>query len=57
MLYSEYLTCKKPYQEAGYLFLLERKHAYFINPVKVKHFLQLTRYAILIKQKMVKQEY
>lgn len=39
MLYSEYLTCKKPYQEAGYLFLLERKHAcLFYKPGKGKTF-------------------
>lgn len=39
MLYSEYLTCKKPYQEVGYLFLLERKHAcLFYKPGKGKTF-------------------
>ena len=27
MLYNEYLTCRKLYQEQGHLFLLERKHA------------------------------
>lgn len=37
MLYSEYLTCKKPYQEIGHTFLLERKHAYlFYKPGKGK---------------------
>lgn len=39
MLYNEYLTCKKPYQEDGYLFLLERKHAcLFYKPGKGKTF-------------------
>ena len=39
MLYDEYLTCKKPYQEDGYLFLLERKHAcLFYKPGKGKTF-------------------
>ena len=39
MLYSEYQTCKKPYQEYGALFLLERKHAcLFYKPGKGKTF-------------------
>lgn len=37
MLYQEYLTKKKPYQEIGHTFLLERKHAYlFYKPGKGK---------------------
>lgn len=37
MLYSEYITKRKPYQEYGYLFLLERKHAcLFYKPGKGK---------------------
>lgn len=37
MQYEEYLTKKKPYQELGYLFLLERKHAcLFYQPGKGK---------------------
>ena len=37
MQYKEYLTCKKPYQEIGHTFLLERKHAYlFYKPGKGK---------------------
>lgn len=37
MLYSEYITRRKPYQEYGYLFLLERKHAcLFYKPGKGK---------------------
>ena len=37
MLYEEYLTKRKSYQEAGHLFLLERKHAcLFYKPGKGK---------------------
>lgn len=37
MLYSEYLTKRRDYQEAGHLFLLERKHAcLFYKPGKGK---------------------
>ena len=37
MLYSEYLENRKPYQEYGYWFLLERKHAcLFYKPGKGK---------------------
>ena len=37
MLYNEYLTCKKSYQEAGSLLLLEKKHAcLFYKPGKGK---------------------
>lgn len=37
MNYTEYLTKRKPYQERGYLFLLERKHAcLFYQPGKGK---------------------
>lgn len=37
MLYSEYLTCRKGYQEAGHLLLLEKKHAcLFYKPGKGK---------------------
>ena len=37
MLYSEYINCRKPYQEYGHLFLLERKHAcLFYKPGKGK---------------------
>ena len=37
MLYDEYLTKRKSYQEAGHLFLLERKHAcLFYKPGKGK---------------------
>lgn len=37
MLYSDYLTRRKSYQEAGHLFLLERKHAcLFYKPGKGK---------------------
>ena len=37
MLYSEYLTCRKPYQECGFLLLLSEKHAcLFFKPGKGK---------------------
>lgn len=37
MLYKDYLNNRKPYQEIGHLFLLERKHAYlFYKPGKGK---------------------
>lgn len=37
MLYSEYINCRKPYQEIGRWFLLERKHAcLFYKPGKGK---------------------
>lgn len=37
MEYNEYLQCKKPYQEVGHTFLLERKHAcLFYKPGKGK---------------------
>lgn len=37
MEYNEYLKCKKPYQEVGHTFLLERKHAcLFYKPGKGK---------------------
>ena len=37
MEYKEYLSCKKPYQEVGHTFLLERKHAcLFYKPGKGK---------------------
>ena len=37
MLYSEYLTCRKGYQEAGHLLLLDKKHAcLFYKPGKGK---------------------
>ena len=37
MLYSEYITCRKPYQDVGRWFLLERKHAcLFYKPGKGK---------------------
>ena len=37
MLYSEYITCRKPYQDFGRWFLLERKHAcLFYKPGKGK---------------------
>lgn len=39
MTYKEYLNCKKPYQEYGSLFLLERKHAcLYYKPGKGKTF-------------------
>jgi len=39
MTYEEYLNCKKPYQEYGSLFLLERKHAcLYYKPGKGKTF-------------------
>ena len=39
MLYEEYLLNKRDYQEAGHLFLLERKHAcLFYKPGKGKTF-------------------
>lgn len=39
MLYKEYLNCKKPYQEIGHTFLLERKHAcLYYKPGKGKTF-------------------
>ena len=39
MTYREYLNCKKPYQEYGSLFLLERKHAcLYYKPGKGKTF-------------------